>query len=196
MKNVLKNGVVVSIATAMLVGCSLFKPETPKIDYKSAQLAKPLEVPPDLLHPTTDDQYTVPAAGGVGGSASTRALLSKNADGSVTLVFDDAPDRAWRRVGLALDRSKDGFNIDTRDRTNKLYQVHYHDPDATPKKASFFARLFGAKPTPVPQTVYQIAITPQDGNKGSKASLLTEAGAPETADKATPILQLIQEQLQ
>src|SRR5213075_1846753 len=42
------------------------------------------------------------------------------------LVIDDAFDRAWRRVGLALDRT--GFTVEDRDRAQGLYFVRYVDP--------------------------------------------------------------------
>ena len=63
-----------------------------------------------------------------------RADVIKEADGSATLVLNDAFDRAWRRVGLALDRV--GFVIEDKDRSNGLFFVRYADVDIddTPKK--------------------------------------------------------------
>jgi outer membrane protein assembly factor BamC len=43
-----------------------------------------------------------------------------------TLQVDDGFDRAWRRVGIALDRS--GFTVEDRDRGQGLYFVRYVDP--------------------------------------------------------------------
>ena len=43
------------------------------------------------------------------------------------LVVDDQFDRAWRRVGLALDRI--GFTVVDRDRSSGVYFVRYGDPD-------------------------------------------------------------------
>jgi outer membrane protein assembly factor BamC len=45
-----------------------------------------------------------------------------------TLQVDDGFDRAWRRVGLALDRS--GFTVEDRDRTQGVYFVRYVDPSS------------------------------------------------------------------
>lgn len=63
-----------------------------------------------------------------------RADVVKEADGSATLVLNDPFDRAWRRVGLALDRI--GFVIEDKDRSNGLFFVRYADVDIddTPKK--------------------------------------------------------------
>jgi outer membrane protein assembly factor BamC len=63
-----------------------------------------------------------------------RAEVFKEADGSAKLVLNDAFDRAWRRVGLALDRI--GFVIEDKDRSNGVFFVRYADVDIddTPKK--------------------------------------------------------------
>jgi len=63
-----------------------------------------------------------------------RAEVVKESDGSATLMLNDAFDRAWRRVGLALDRV--GFVIEDKDRSNGLFFVRYADVDIddTPQK--------------------------------------------------------------
>jgi outer membrane protein assembly factor BamC len=63
-----------------------------------------------------------------------RAEVVKEPDGSATLVLSDPFDRAWRRVGLALDRI--GFVIEDKDRSNGVFFVRYADVDIddTPKK--------------------------------------------------------------
>ena len=57
-----------------------------------------------------------------------RATLQTGAEGQTLLVVDEAFDRAWRRVGLALDRT--GFTVEDRDRSQGLFFVRYIDPDA------------------------------------------------------------------
>ncbi len=63
-----------------------------------------------------------------------RAEAVKEADGSSKILLTDSYDRAWRRVGLALDRV--GFVIEDKDRTSGHYYVRYADVDIddTPKK--------------------------------------------------------------
>lgn len=63
-----------------------------------------------------------------------RAEVVKESDGSATLLLNDSFDRAWRRVGLALDRI--GFVIEDKDRSNGVFFVRYADVDIddTPKK--------------------------------------------------------------
>ncbi len=67
-----------------------------------------------------------------------RALASQPG----ALEVDEGFDRAWRRVGLALDRS--GFTVEDRDRSSGLYYVRYADPKlAGAQEPGFFAKLFG-----------------------------------------------------
>ncbi|HEY0268002.1 MAG TPA: outer membrane protein assembly factor BamC, partial [Methyloradius sp.] len=60
-------------------------------------------------------------------STEMRAKLTKDSDGTLNLVANDPFDRAWRRVGLALDRI--GFVVEDKDRSNGLFYVRYSDVD-------------------------------------------------------------------
>src|SRR6201999_460558 len=62
----------------------------------------------------------------------TRAVLQKGRDGAGALSLNEQFDRAWRRVGLALDRV--GFTVEDRDRSKGLYFVRYADPEAEMKE--------------------------------------------------------------
>lgn len=57
----------------------------------------------------------------------TRAALSKNKDGTYNLTVNDQFDRAWRRVGLALDRV--GFVVEDKNREKGIFYVRYSDVD-------------------------------------------------------------------
>lgn len=54
-----------------------------------------------------------------------RARIAES-DGRIAVNIDERFDRAWRRVGLALDRN--GFTVEDRDRANGRYFVKYTDP--------------------------------------------------------------------
>ena len=58
------------------------------------------------------------------------------------LQVDESFDRAWRRVGLVLDRVN--FTVEDRDRAKGLYFVRYIDPDTDNASKGFFARLFSS----------------------------------------------------
>lgn len=76
------------------------------------------------------------------GTSAARAKLSQAADGSLNLSVNDEFDRAWRRVGLALDRV--GFVVEDKNRANGVYFVRYTDIDvdiAPQKKKSVIDSL-------------------------------------------------------
>jgi outer membrane protein assembly factor BamC len=77
-------------------------------------------------------------------------------NGQQAVQFKDEFDRAWRRVGLALDRS--GFTVEDRNLDKGLYFVRYADPTAEKKDPGFFAKLLGKSSAPLPTTRYQIAV--------------------------------------
>ena len=60
--------------------------------------------------------------------------------GQSVIQINEAFDRAWRRVGLALDRT--GFTVEDRDRAQGLYFVRYVALNPDKKEAGFFAKLF------------------------------------------------------
>jgi outer membrane protein assembly factor BamC len=111
-----------------------------------------------------------------------------------TLQVDDNFDRAWRRVGLALDRS--GFTVEDRDRAQGLYFVRYVDP-SKPQKAEdgFFAKLFsfGKGDSANAPARYRIAVK-GDGER-STVSVLNAQGAPEAGEAGKRIVGLLVEDL-
>jgi len=61
-------------------------------------------------------------------AAPARAAIQQGIGGFETLEVFESFDRAWRRVGLALDRV--GFTVEDRDRQKGQYFVRYADTDA------------------------------------------------------------------
>jgi outer membrane protein assembly factor BamC len=121
-----------------------------------------------------------------------QASLVASGDGAA-VALPDAFDRAWRRVGLALDRV--GFMVEDRNRADGVYFVKYQDPDAAPIKRSGVSRLAfwrsDEKPGPVQ---YRVRVAGQPGG-GSEVRVLGKEGAPEKSDTAKRILALLVEQL-
>jgi len=127
--------------------------------------------------------------------APARATLIKGQDGSGTLSVDDQFDRAWRRVGLALDRV--GFTVEDRDRSKGLYFVRYVDPDADNKTAQskgFLSKFNPFSSTKKP-TAEQFRIQVKDADSVSRVSVLNKDGNQEKSDTANRILSLLYEQL-
>ncbi len=110
-----------------------------------------------------------------------------------TLQVDDNFERAWRRVGLALDRS--GFTVEDRDRAQGLYFVRYVDPaQAGKEEPGFFSKLFGGDNAAATGPVrYRVAV--KGDGAASTVSVLTSQGAPESGDAGRRIVALLVEDL-
>ena len=113
---------------------------------------------------------------------------------AATLEVDDNLDRAWRRVGIALDRS--GFSVEDRDRAAGLYFVRYVDPKTAGQEGSpgFFAKLFGASTdTSAAAVKYQVALK-SEGTK-TLVSVLNAQGAPDAGENSRRIVGVLAEEL-
>ena len=127
-------------------------------------------------------------------AASQRAALKKGLDGAELLEIFEPFDRAWRRVGLALDRV--GFTVEDRDRQKGVYFVRYADPLAGVKKdEGLLGKLaFWRDDQPaVKAEQYRVAVTAAD--EASRVQVLDRSGAAESSPTASRILALLHEQL-
>lgn len=126
-----------------------------------------------------------------------RARLQRAADGSGALELQERFDRAWRRVGLALDRV--GFTVEDRDRAKGLYFVRYVDPETDNKKKDdkgFLAKLaFWKSDTPSPSSQVQYRVFVREDAAQSRVQVLTKEGGVDSSDTAKKILALLFEQL-
>jgi len=111
-------------------------------------------------------------------------------NGQPALEVDDGFDRAWRRVGLALDRS--GFTVEDRDRSAGTYFVRYVEPSADRKSGGLLSKMFN-KDEPANPVKYRISVKSQ-GDKTTVA-VLSASGAPETSPVAQKIVGLLQQDL-
>jgi outer membrane protein assembly factor BamC len=126
-------------------------------------------------------------------AAPPRASLSRGSDGA-TLSLDEQFDRAWRRVGLALDRV--GFTVEDRDRSKGLYFVRYIDPDVDNKTADkgWLSKLkFWGSTSKPKNEQYQILVRGADN--GAQINVLDKSGARESSQTAGRILSLLYDQL-
>ena len=118
------------------------------------------------------------------------ALASLGADG-VSVTLRGEPELAWRRVGLALDRS--GFTVEGRDRAAGLYEVRMavNDPEAA--KTGFFGRLFGGSAKEETLARYKVRVATQ--GRETQVSVQTEAGQPALNDTGKRIARRLAEEL-
>lgn len=111
---------------------------------------------------------------------------------AATLQVDDNFERAWRRVGLALDRS--GFTVEDRDRALGLYFVRYIDPAlAGQEEPGFFAKMFGSEKGDTGPKKYRLSVKAE--GSGSTVSVLNSQGQPENGDAGKRIISLLVEDL-
>lgn len=105
--------------------------------------------------------------------------------------LDENFDRAWRRVGLALDRT--GFTVEDRDRSQGTYFVRYVEPNTSKSEPGFLSKLFsGASPAPAPLK-FRILVKGQGEN--TVVSVLNEKGVAETSANAQRIVKVIADDL-
>jgi outer membrane protein assembly factor BamC len=127
-----------------------------------------------------------------------RAKLAKTDDGSGKLEVDERFDRAWRRVGLALDRV--GFTVEDRDRTRGLYFVRYVDPETDNAKkdpGGFMSKLaFWRSSEPSASSKVQYRVHVADAGAQSVVQVLSSEGGTDKSDTAKKILALLLQQLQ
>ena len=106
-------------------------------------------------------------------------------------------DRAWRRVGLALDRV--GFTVEDRDRSKGLYFVRYVDPDAdnSKKDGGMLSKLaFWKSKEPLASSKIQYRIYVRDSRAQTVVQVLSSEGGIDKSETAKKILDLLYQQLQ
>jgi outer membrane protein assembly factor BamC len=111
-----------------------------------------------------------------------QARIVQEASGPV-LEMDESFDRAWRRVGLSLDRV--GFAVEDRDRSRGVYFVRYIDPEidnASKKDEGLLSSLAFWK-SKKDQSSPQVQIVVGEAGEKSRVSVL--AGDGKTVDSAT-----------
>jgi len=109
-------------------------------------------------------------------------------DGTAQLVMDEAFDRAWRRVGVAIDSA--GFTVDDRDRSTGDFYVRYLDVDTGVKieQQNFIGRLFGQRNTAEAEQ-YRINVAQQGA--GSRVAVLDAQGQVQDTETARRILSVL-----
>jgi outer membrane protein assembly factor BamC len=129
-----------------------------------------------------------------------RAAMTKGGDGKELLDVFEPFDRAWRRVGLALDRV--GFTVEDRDRQKGLYFVRYADADAikpAERKGIIDKLAFWRSDDSQKLKTEQYRVLVKQGAKpgaeSSEITVLNKDGVIEQSQTTRRILTLLHEQL-
>jgi len=130
------------------------------------------------------------ATAGDTSSAAGKSYLAQ-VNGAPALQLPEPFDRAWRSVGLSLDRVN--FTVEDRDRAQGLYYVRYVDPRTSVDSRGFFSKLFTKPDDPKTAKKYRVAL--KGTGSGTLVTVLNEAGQPENGEVGKRILSLLDEQL-
>jgi outer membrane protein assembly factor BamC len=115
-------------------------------------------------------------------------------DGSATRIeMTQSFDRAWRDIGLALDRSN--FTVDDRDRSKGIYFVRYVNPKELGDGRSWFGRTFGkSNDADKKAKVYRVVV--QDRGENQIVILVQDSdGKPENTATGNQLLTTLDRQL-
>jgi outer membrane protein assembly factor BamC len=122
-----------------------------------------------------------------------RARLVTGGAGAAMEV-DEAFDRAWRRVGLALDRG--GFTVEDRDRSAGLYYVRYVDPKSAGKdEPGFFSKLFGWDSKEASSALQRYRLSVKTTGATTQVAVLNNQGNAESGEAARQIVARLVDEL-
>jgi outer membrane protein assembly factor BamC len=123
-----------------------------------------------------------------------QARIVKEA-GAPVLEMDESFDRAWRRVGLALDRV--GFAVEDRDRSRGTYFVRYIDPgvDNASKKDEGFLASMAFWRSKKDQTSPQVLIVVNEAGERSRVNVTGADGKQADVTMQTRIINLLHNEL-
>ena len=114
-----------------------------------------------------------------------------NVNGQPTLQVDDGFDRAWRRVGLSLDRTN--FTVEDRDRSKGFYFVRYVAPVADKAEPGFFGKIFGTSKAESTAKKYRVSVLSQ--GEQTSVSVQNADGSPAIESEAQRIVGVLAEDL-
>lgn len=135
---------------------------------------------------TQEQSKALIAAGAVKNSSRVTTV-----NGQSVVQIDEGFDRAWRRVGLSLDRT--GFTVEDRDRSKGIYFVRYVEPVADKSEPGFLGKIFGTSKADTAPLKYRIAVVSQ--GESTTVSVLNASGTPDTSGNAQRIVKVIADDL-
>lgn len=127
----------------------------------------------------------------VAAGATQQTSRVANVNSVPVVQIDEGFERAWRRVGLALDRT--GFTVEDRDRAQGTYFVRYVEPVLDKSEPGFFSKIFSGTPAAIAPLKYRITVKSQ--GEASVVSVLNTQGTAETSANAQRIVQVIADDL-
>lgn len=181
----------VEVLTGSNKDSSTWQPRAPEPELEAEMLRRLL-----LKLGAPEEKATALVAPGALPPARARLLAGAPAG---TIEVDEDFDRAWRRVGLALDRS--GFAVEDRDRAKGFYYVSYTDQNEAPTKQEpgMISKLlnfsgFGSEKKDPKQAVRYRVQVQGDAQRSKVIVQNSEGGAPDN-EVATRLAQVLVDDL-
>jgi outer membrane protein assembly factor BamC len=170
------------------------RPSDPEMEAELLQRLALRFAPPPAAATAAATAYATPATAVAAVAPPELArLLPPDGTRPARVSVSEPFDRAWRRVGLALDRG--GFTVEDRDRARGVYFVRYLDPEIEQKQREqqgFFSRLFGRDPK-VDAQQFRVLVTA--AAERAEVTVQDRDGKPDGSTTAGKILAQINEQL-
>jgi len=144
-----------------------------------------------MVYLGTDQQKAAQQVKTAEANASAVSAAQLSADQNA-LTLNESFDRAWRRVGVAIDSAR--FTVEDRNRDQGDYYIRYLDTDTGEKieQQTIFGRMFGTRNAAEPLKL-RIHLAQQGG--GTEVSVRDEAGQALTDATAHRILSVLSKNL-
>lgn len=166
------------------------RPADPELEIEFLRRAM-LKFGGQALNNKTDNAQAAIATGPSATSGMANDVKVTKVGAQPAIEVKDGFDRAWRRVGVAIDRT--GFTVEDRDRGQGVFFVRYAPPGSPEKEPGFFAKIFSSEKATPTLAKYRIAVT----SKGDVSTVVVQAadGLPETSANAEKIIKLLADEI-
>lgn len=124
---------------------------------------------------------------------TAKAKFVQEANNTGRIDMSSSFDRAWRDVGLALDRSN--FTVEDRDRSKGIYFVRYVNPKEVGESKGFFSKLFSSSDDSSLKAKRYRVILKSSSDNLTQVYVQDDAGKPENTAAGYRLLTLLDEQL-
>ncbi len=176
---------------ALLPACSMFGG---KSDYQEARETRPLEVPPELDAPATNAAMTVPSVSGApAAQAPSTSPRPIEAGADARIAVGDSVAGAWKRVGLALERSGVAELV-ARDESAATYTLRGQTVVVERSKGGFLRRMFSGGDRERSESVTRVVRVLAEGN-GSVVQVEDEQGAATDDELSRRVVEAIRQRL-
>lgn len=133
------------------------------------------------------------AAASVAAPKQPKAKFVQEGNNTARIDMSSSFDRAWRDVGLALDRSN--FTVEDRDRSKGIYFVRYVNPKEVGQSKGFFSKLFSSSDDSSLKAKRYRVFLKSSGDNLTQVYVQDDAGKPENTPAGFKLLTLLDEQL-